>query len=606
MQLPPAADILSGVLAELALVKPLVPTYTHLLLSAVFPIFIGSHASLTRPSSAAKPDKKRTADGQLLDDDDDDEEDAENTQKMEGLAPSDAIMFPIMSGLTLASLYLLIKALKDPSILSRILNWYFSLVGFFFTIGLVRDVFAVLRSVIFPSRYSMEGVLWKVDQEAQLVMPVTPETTTTTLRPRNSPLPGSLGNLALPAGLQSGLWSVRKLVYRSAVFRLRVLSKVDIKTRFTILDVASIIVSMITTGIFALLPRTWMITNFLGFCFCYGSLQVMSPTTFWTGTLILSSLFLYDIYFVFFTPMMVTVAQKLDVPIKLLFPRPPPPGQDPDLASLAMLGLGDIVVPGVMIGLALRFDLYLHYLRLKSDSAGESDKPQYVKATGGWGERLWTSTSAFRGLPVKETTYLSSKTFPKTYFRNSMIGYVTGMLTTLLAMQISSHPQPALLYLVPGVLLSIWSTALIKGDLRILMNFSDDAGHDETDADKEKEKEKEKSGSKCGARGMFSRAFFGEDKQDSQSSASKEEAEEKEPKTPPDSDKDASSSSPAEILSISITLPQKSAARKRQDVSDEQQRHGSTEESTSGSSSPILLEKESPRPTKRRKGNKKA
>jgi minor histocompatibility antigen H13 len=207
---------------------------------------------------------------------------------------------------------------------------------------------------------------------------------------------------------------------------------------------------------------------------------------------------------------------------------------------------------------------------------------------------------------VKETTYLSSKTFPKTYFRNSMIGYVTGMLTTLLAMQISSHPQPALLYLVPGVLLSIWSTALIKGDLRILMNFSDDAGHDETDADKEKEKEKEKSGSKCGARGMFSRAFFGEDKQDSQSSASKEEAEEKEPKTPPDSDKDASSSSPAEILSISITLPQKSAARKRQDVSDEQQRHGSTEESTSGSSSPILVEKESPRPTKRRKGNKKA
>ena len=48
------------------------------------------------------------------------------------------------------------------------------------------------------------------------------------------------------------------------------------------------------------------------------------------------------------------------MPIKLLFPRPPVSGEAPDTVSLAMLGLGDIIIPGMMVGLALRFDLYLY------------------------------------------------------------------------------------------------------------------------------------------------------------------------------------------------------------------------------------------------------
>jgi len=113
----------------------------------------------------------------------------------------------------------------------------------------------------------------------------------------------------------------------------------------------------------------WWLTNFFGFSFSYGALQFMSPSTFWTGTLILGSLFFYDIYFVFFTPLMVTVATKLDVPIKLLIPRPPGPNDAPDKVSMAMLGLGDIVIPGMMVGLALRYDLYLYYQRKSAQKA---------------------------------------------------------------------------------------------------------------------------------------------------------------------------------------------------------------------------------------------
>jgi hypothetical protein len=60
--------------------------------------------------------------------------------------------------------------------------------------------------------------------------------------------------------------------------------------------------------------------------------------------------------------MMVTVAKSLDVPIKLMFPRPTPADDPTAASSHAMLGLGDVVLPGIMIGLALRFDLYLFYL----------------------------------------------------------------------------------------------------------------------------------------------------------------------------------------------------------------------------------------------------
>ena len=50
----------------------------------------------------------------------------------------------------------------------------------------------------------------------------------------------------------------------------------------------------------------------------------------------------------------VTVAKSFDAPIKLLFPRAE------DLtggkAPFSMLGLGDIVVPGIFVALILRYD----------------------------------------------------------------------------------------------------------------------------------------------------------------------------------------------------------------------------------------------------------
>jgi len=57
-----------------------------------------------------------------------------------------------------------------------------------------------------------------------------------------------------------------------------------------------------------------------------------------------TGLFFYDIFWVFGTDVMVTVARSFDAPIKLLFLRSH--ATEDEAAQFSMLGLGDIVIPG--------------------------------------------------------------------------------------------------------------------------------------------------------------------------------------------------------------------------------------------------------------------
>ena len=98
---------------------------------------------------------------------------------------------------------------------------------------------------------------------------------------------------------------------------------------------------------------------------------------------------------------MVKVATNLDVPIKLLWPK--------SLAfattrGFTMLGLGDIVVPGLFVALALRYD---HH-RAQHTSTGRVRTP---------------------------------------YFTAALAAYVGGLGTTMAVMHVFRAAQPALLYL---------------------------------------------------------------------------------------------------------------------------------------------------------------
>ncbi|KAL2412816.1 hypothetical protein ABEF91_000260 [Exophiala dermatitidis] len=486
----PVMEFLGRVAYEFEMMRPLFPTYLHLLISAIFPIYTAAHASLSRPPSAAarKKTKRATSDDE---DDDEDYDEEEESPQIESLTPSDALVFPLLAGGTLASLYFILKWLQDPAWLNWVLGIYFSQIGLFFAIKFLKDVFAVARSVCFPATYSWRGRIWKVDEREHRYK-------TDDGRITASPFPGLFGATPLPASLTRQIWRLRNLLYAKARLKFHIHGLITVKRSVDILDVVSLPLSCILVYYHGFVSKPWFLTNFLGFSFCYGSLQYMTPTTAWTGTLVLSALFFYDIYFVFFTPMMVTVATKLDVPIKLLFPRPDgcvypigAPEGSPAMEeylqclakkrTMAMLGLGDIVVPGMLLAFALRFDLYLHYLRKgRSDQKStdstkieqnEPSKPIYANAKGAWGERFWTSSKLW-------TKDVKAKQFPKPYFYATIFGYLAGMVTTVVVMQIAQHAQPALLYLVPGVLLSLWGTALFKGDLKLLWHYTELQGEE--------------------------------------------------------------------------------------------------------------------------------
>lgn len=352
---------------------------------------------------------------------------------------------------------------------------------------------------------------------------------------KTNPFPGLLSRIQFPKAINKQLWSTRAALKNHWIFKgyvhgtLPSTSSADgfsseytadipvgvftVKSKVQLNDVIGFIIGLVTIAIYNLngtypslsypnyltsLGPTWQLTNLMGFGFCYGTLQLLSPTTFWTGTLVLAGLFIYDIVMVFYTPLMVTVATSLEVPIKLVFPGP---------KRGSMLGLGDVVLPGIMMALALRFDLYLHYLRKQrttvnpATTAGVVDKntiirAPYVDATGQWGERFWTRAAK----AGEKDTVADGARFSKIYFKASLVGYVIGMLTTLVVLNIFNHAQPALLYLVPGVLVSLWGTALVRGELGLMWDYSEDGiwglepeAKDEKKERKNGEKEKELS-----------------------------------------------------------------------------------------------------------------
>lgn len=465
-----------------------------IIVSALAPIYAGAHASLSRPSSAAKPE--RTAKKVAEEDEEDEEE--ETMQKMEALTPQDAIIFPLTAAAVLGGLYWAIKT-YGATVINLILGWYFTGIGVFSMGKLGSDTWSVIESFITPTYYKDQGKIWKLVPSEKKAVALEDRSLF-----RSSPLGGILGRVSLPAFFIHRFWADRGLVKDTFTVKSHFKKIFDFNLILTQHNVISAIVGTAAVLYSNLVAKPWWLTNIQGFAVCYGALQLMSPTSFATGSLILSGLFCYDIWAVFFTPLMVTVAKNLDVPIKMLFPRPMEPSKVPGelpKQSYSMLGLGDIVLPGIMIAMALRYDLHLFYLKKQTRSTETSDKGEkaekvnkapYVSATGHWGDKFYVWRADSPLLPAYLTT-----SFPKIYFSASMIGYVFGMITTLVAMTVSRHAQPALLYLVPGVLGSLWGTALIRGEIVPMWQFSeilnDDGEEDEqpTKPDGEENDEKD-------------------------------------------------------------------------------------------------------------------
>lgn len=162
--------------------------------------------------------------------------------------------------------------------------------------------------------------------------------------------------------------------------------------------------------------KTPALANVIASAFCISGLRDIRPDSTKTVLLLLGLLFVYDIFWVFCTPVMLEVAKGLDVPIKLVYTKGSKIG--------SMIGLGDIVVPGFYLGVAREF-------------AEKSSAP-------------WIFYSGF-------------------------LFYVLSLFVTFLVVLVFKKGQPALLYICPLIVLGTFLGALKYGKLKEFVQYTEEA-----------------------------------------------------------------------------------------------------------------------------------
>lgn len=361
--------------------------YGVLMTAAVVPIYFGSYQSLSTPKTtrdlvkAAK--KKARGNSSDASDSESSSDDDDNTTS-EKLTSSDAMWFPIMGSCVLFGLFLIFRYLNKEYV-NMLLGFYFGVVGWL----------ALTQAIVSTSRGFVSKSVWKKLPNFKLYL------------------------------TQRGQGELFKL-------------------SFNAVDVGMLGVSLLLVGVYVV-TKNWIISNLLALSLALNAIGLMSLDSFRTGAIMLGGLFVYDIFWVFATPVMVSVAKNFDAPIKIVWPKNiveavialSASGPMPKL-QFTMLGLGDIVIPGIFVALALRYD------QLKASEA----KPS-----------------------VQFTKHFSQ--FAKPYFAATMAAYVAGLGTTMMVMHFFKAAQPALLYLSPACTGALFLTAFLRGDLKEVWNWTD-------------------------------------------------------------------------------------------------------------------------------------
>jgi|SRR5579862_2194280 minor histocompatibility antigen H13 len=121
--------------------------------------------------------------------------------------------------------------------------------------------------------------------------------------------------------------------------------------------------------------------------------------------------------------------------------------------EFSMLGLGDIVVPGLFIALALRYDLYRYHLNNPT-------------------------------LQYKRHFYK----FPRPFFTATFVAYILGLVLTMTVMHVFKTAQPALLYLSPSCAIAVLLIALVRGELPSLWAYKEVSKEERLEKVKEEER----------------------------------------------------------------------------------------------------------------------
>ncbi|KAJ9085563.1 hypothetical protein DSO57_1012570 [Entomophthora muscae] len=156
---------------------------------------------------------------------------------------------------------------------------------------------------------------------------------------------------------------------------------------------------------------------------------------------------------------MVTVATKFDAPIKILWPKSFTPDVPGGPLKFTLLGLGDIVMPGIFVTLCLKFDR--HNAIQDAEKMGDS------------GVALLKSIKRY---PI-------TASYPKPYFYACLGAYISGLFTTIFVMHTFKAAQPALLYLSPACSAAPLIVAFFKGQFQDLLVFTTEKPKEDTESD---------------------------------------------------------------------------------------------------------------------------
>ena len=354
--------------------------YTAMLTLAIIPIWIGSHRSARKLLKA---------------------EEEEN--QAEVMTKEDAYMFPFVASGVLFSLYLVFSYVPEEY-LSVVITGYFSVIGVLALTNTVRPLFVPL----FPSWMTESPFELNLSQRVMKEVKDDDDGEEKEEEAEEEEEEES-SKKKTKAASKEGKASKKAVAKETE-------EKVEVKENIFLISVDYVdficLVASIGIAVWYVCTKNWIANNIFGLSFSINGIEMLCLGNIQIGCILLGGLFVYDIFWVFGTDVMVTVAKSFDAPIKLLFPK--------DFLingifgkQFTMLGLGDIVIPGIFVALLLRFDFKRALDKLLKKKGAKNLSAETISKT-----------------PVN-----------KTYFYAGYISYILGLVSTFIVMHVFQHAQ---------------------------------------------------------------------------------------------------------------------------------------------------------------------
>lgn len=219
----------------------------------------------------------------------------------------------------------------------------------------------------------------------------------------------------------------------------------------------------------------WVVQDIMGACMCILFLNVIKLNSIRVASVLLLVAFFYDIFFVFITPLLTKGAKSIMITVAT---SGGPPKADPSwcekypsdadcqggdplpmlltmprindyAGGSSLLGLGDIVLPGLLLSFAARFDEAKRLIGLLGGGRGRNLSNTCDQRKGSLFGRLGCCSSLCNG----------------GYFAPVVVSYAVGLMMANTAVYVMQMGQPALLYLVPCCLGTVCWLGWRRGEL---------------------------------------------------------------------------------------------------------------------------------------------